>query len=229
MQIGNPIPILHEPPGKPRPQAGTPPAAPRWGTMSLMSTTPAGEGALPPVALRFAEAVRPVAKAEPRLVGLHLFGSHATGEAHPASDVDLGALFATRLGIWELLGLEARFEDALGTEVDLVDAGESFLRRALETLLDLGRHLFAKGFGVPAVEYKEIARVLGERGVLEASQAELLRLMAGYRNRLVHFCDEVSAEELYAILTGHRDDIAAVLNALEGWLARHPERVDPSL
>lgn len=111
----------------------------------------------------------------------------------------------------------------------MVGAGESFLRRALEALLDLGRHLLAKGFGVPAVEYKEIARALGERGVLEASQAELLRRMAGYRNRLVHFYDEVSAEELYAILTRHRGDIAAVLAALEDWLARHPERVDTAL
>jgi uncharacterized protein YutE (UPF0331/DUF86 family) len=34
---------------------------------------------------------------------------------------------------------------------------ESCLRRALEALFDLGRHILAKGFGTGASEYKEIA------------------------------------------------------------------------
>jgi uncharacterized protein YutE (UPF0331/DUF86 family) len=111
----------------------------------------------------------------------------------------------------------------------MVAAGESFLRRGLEALLDIGRHVLAKGFGVPAVEYKEIARSLAEHGVLGAADAERLTRMAGYRNRLVHFYDEVSAAELYEILTGHRDDVAGVLAAIESWLAEHPERVDTAL
>lgn len=35
----------------------------------------------------------------------------------------------------------------------MVAAGESFLRRALEVLLDLGRHVLAKGFGRVVPEY----------------------------------------------------------------------------
>jgi uncharacterized protein YutE (UPF0331/DUF86 family) len=111
----------------------------------------------------------------------------------------------------------------------MVAAGESFLRRGLEALLDVGRHLLAKGFGVPAVEYKEIARTLGEQGVLGGDRAEDLSRMAGYRNRLVHFYDEVSADELYEILTRHRGAIEEVLAAIETWLADHPERVDTRL
>jgi uncharacterized protein YutE (UPF0331/DUF86 family) len=41
-------------------------------------------------------------------------------------------------------------------------AAESYLRRALEALFDLGRHILAKGFGQAVSEYKEIARVLGQ-------------------------------------------------------------------
>ena len=37
---------------------------------------------------------------------------------------------------------------------------ESCLRRSLEALLDLGRHILAKGFGKGITEYKEIAREL---------------------------------------------------------------------
>jgi uncharacterized protein YutE (UPF0331/DUF86 family) len=43
-------------------------------------------------------------------------------------------------------------------------AAESYLRRGLEALLDLGRHLLAKGFGEGLSEYKEIARALVKKG-----------------------------------------------------------------
>jgi len=38
-----------------------------------------------------------------------------------------------------------------------IASAESYLRRGLEALLDLGRHLLAKGFGIAVTEYKEIA------------------------------------------------------------------------
>ena len=39
-------------------------------------------------------------------------------------------------------------------------AAESYLRRALEALLDLGRHILAKGLGQGPAEYKEVALAL---------------------------------------------------------------------
>ena len=39
-------------------------------------------------------------------------------------------------------------------------AAEFYLRRALEAMFDLGRHILAKGFGQAVSEFKEIARVL---------------------------------------------------------------------
>lgn len=120
-------------------------------------------------------------------------------------------------------------EEAFVADSRMVAAGESFLRRALEALLDLGRHILAKGFGVVAVEYKTVPRQLREAGVLEAGTAELFTRMAGYRNRLVHFYDEITPAELYRILTAHVTDIEAILDALRGWVVAHPERVDRSL
>ena len=43
-------------------------------------------------------------------------------------------------------------------------AAESCLRRALEALFDLGRHIAAKGFGEAVTEYKEIAVTLNRHG-----------------------------------------------------------------
>lgn len=103
-----------------------------------------------------------------------------------------------------------------------VAAGESYLRRALEALLDLGRHVLAKGFGVAVSEYKEIPRGLRERGVLSPDLAELLVEMAGYRNRLVHFYEAVSPEELYDILANRRPDLERVMSVLLEWIESRP-------
>jgi uncharacterized protein YutE (UPF0331/DUF86 family) len=96
-------------------------------------------------------------------------------------------------GLWSLPGdnLESFLSDAR-----TVEAAESYLRRGLEVLLDLGRHILAKGFGRAVVEYKEIPLQLREIGALGERDTGLLRDMAGYRNRLVHFYREVIHQEL---------------------------------
>jgi uncharacterized protein YutE (UPF0331/DUF86 family) len=64
---------------------------------------------------------------------------------------------------------------------------ESYLRRSLEAIFDIGRHIMAKTARKGIVEYKEIARALGQEGVVTGDQSEKLILMAGYRNRLAIF------------------------------------------
>lgn len=108
-------------------------------------------------------------------------------------------------------------------------SAESYLRRGLEALLDLGRHILAKGFGRGVVQYKEIPAALSEYGVIDAADALLMTDMAGYRNRLVHFYDEVSHEELYDICTRQLSDVERVLDAILTWLRDHPEAIDGSI
>jgi uncharacterized protein YutE (UPF0331/DUF86 family) len=108
-------------------------------------------------------------------------------------------------------------------------SAESYVRRALEALLDLGRHILARGIGQGPAEYKEVALALSRARVLDEAQGELLVRLAGYRNRLVHFYDEVSDEELYEICTRHAGGIDTLLDALLGWVRRHPELVEGRL
>lgn len=111
----------------------------------------------------------------------------------------------------------------------MVAAGESFLRRSLEGLLDLGRHLLAKGFGKVVPDYAAIADELAALGILPQENAAKLRLMARYRNRMVHFYDEILPPELYGLLTEKREDVEEVLASIQHWLAAHPERCDEEL
>lgn len=87
-------------------------------------------------------------------------------------------------------------------------AAESFLRRSLEAVLAVGRHVLARlGRLDLAQEYKAIARGLTKEGIVDGQLGVTLGQMAGYRNRLVHFYHEVSADELYDIVVNHRKDL----------------------
>ncbi len=105
-------------------------------------------------------------------------------------------------------------------------AAESYLRRGIEALLDIGRHILAKGFAVAASEYKEIGPRLAENGVLGREDGLLLRRIAGYRNRMVHFYSEVSARELYSLCTTHITDLERLCDAFVDWLRRNPDKLD---
>ncbi len=108
-------------------------------------------------------------------------------------------------------------------------SAESYLRRGLEALMDLGRHMLAKGFGKAVAEYKEIPIELKKCGVLQEAEAKIMRELAGYRNRMVHFYDEVTTEELYQICHEQLDDVEKILAKILEWIGLHPDLVDRSL
>jgi uncharacterized protein YutE (UPF0331/DUF86 family) len=95
---------------------------------------------------------------------------------------------------------------------------ESYLRRSLEAMFDIGRHIIAKSAGKAVVEYKEIARALCEHGVISEKLSEKMILMAGYRNRLIHFYHEVSDRELYLIVRDHLNDIREFVNEIKEFI-----------
>lgn len=117
------------------------------------------------------------------------------------------------------------YDDFVGDSRNLA-AAESYLRRALEALLDLGRHVLAKGFGIVVVEYKEIGSKLAEQGVLDDRGRQLMRQMAGYRNRMVHFYNEVSNDELYEICNHRLIDIEEACKDIVSWLRKNPTHMD---
>ena len=95
-----------------------------------------------------------------------------------------------------------------------VAAAESYLRRSIEALFDIGRHILAKSFALPATEYKEIAKGLLDKKVLNEEEAEWMRKMAGYRNRMVHFYHQIMPEELHEICLNHLDEIMLLLDRM---------------
>lgn len=97
-------------------------------------------------------------------------------------------------------GLE---ELAVGTELNALC--QFYLRQALEGVFHIGEHILSRLNGGRATEYKDIAKKLGELGIIDRQFAQTkLAAMAGYRNRLTHFYAEITPEELFQIL---REDL----------------------
>lgn len=51
----------------------------------------------------------------------------------------------------------------------------------------------------------------------------MLRTLAGYRNRMVHFYDEISRDELYEIARASLGDIRKIISVLADWVESHPD------
>jgi uncharacterized protein YutE (UPF0331/DUF86 family) len=95
-------------------------------------------------------------------------------------------------------------------------AAESMLRRAIQSLFDLVRHLVAKAYGRGLLEYRELARIAKEKGLIRDPRlAETLDKLAGYRNRLTHFYDEVTDEELFDVLRNKLGDLEGIVKELQ--------------
>jgi uncharacterized protein YutE (UPF0331/DUF86 family) len=129
----------------------------------------------------------------------------------------------------EIRSLPLESKDKFLADSRNVWTAESCLRRALEALLDLGRHMLAKGFATGVSEYKEIAEGLREHNVLNLKDSDLMRILAGYRNRLVHFYHDVSTDELYEICSTQLGDVEHLANTFRKWIAAHEDRLDDTL
>jgi uncharacterized protein YutE (UPF0331/DUF86 family) len=103
-------------------------------------------------------------------------------------------------------------------------AADAYLRRAIEALFDTARHLLSRGFGLAALEYRQVAQLVAKHGLVTDPQlCERLTLIAGFRNRLTHFYDEVTPAELFGVTTRDLGDIerlAEELRQAAGRIAR---------
>jgi uncharacterized protein YutE (UPF0331/DUF86 family) len=123
---------------------------------------------------------------------------------------------AVRRLVTQLRALPAASLEEFTSDFRNPSAAESLLRRAIESLLDVARHLLAKGHGIGALEYCEIARVAAEKELIgNAELRERFLQIAGFRNRLTHFYEEVSTAELHAIIAPDLDDLEGLARELE--------------
>lgn len=102
----------------------------------------------------------------------------------------------------------------------LVSAAESNIRKALEAIFDIARHILAKSYGYKDLEYKQMAKLLAKNKIVSESYLPTLIKMAGYRNRLVHFYFEITPEELWSIIENNLSDFEEFLKYINNFLIK---------
>ena len=103
---------------------------------------------------------------------------------------------------------------------DSFDLAQHHLRLALEGGFHIASHVLSRLPGGRAVEYKEIARKMGELQILSPEFVQrALVPMAGMRNILVHFYADIDTRKLYDLLQNHLVDIDEFLHQIKSVLA----------
>lgn len=83
---------------------------------------------------------------------------------------------------------------------------EHHLRRALEALFDIGRHIVAKRGLKKPESYHQVIQTLGVHQIIPFEFSERISGMAGYRNRITHGYADISPEELWSIIQSRLPD-----------------------
>ncbi|WP_273701903.1 type VII toxin-antitoxin system HepT family RNase toxin [Tepidanaerobacter acetatoxydans] len=86
------------------------------------------------------------------------------------------------------------------------DSAKYNLQIAIEAMIDIGNHIISrKGLGTPKT-YSDTFEILHKYKVIPKKDAVSYKLMAKFRNRIVHFYDDVDDGEVYNILQNNLDD-----------------------
>ena len=122
-------------------------------------------------------------------------------------------------------GIQIYLAQQTSRDCDYEEA-ESYLRRALEAVFDIGRHILSKTSGFKEIKYRAIARELGRRDVVSGPLSESLVKMAGYRNRMEHSYREGSPPELYGVVSEDLGDIERFIQEINRFLRHYSEAAD---
>ena len=108
-------------------------------------------------------------------------------------------------------------EELKNSKRDLA-AAKYFLRTAIEAMIDIGSHIVAKKLlGVPNTNV-EVIQILSEKGILTRENAPTFIKMVKYRNRLTHFYQEVSPEEIFDIIQNKLSDFKKYISEILTYL-----------
>lgn len=104
---------------------------------------------------------------------------------------------------------------------DTFALAQFYLRQILEGVFHISSHILSRLPGGRATEYKEIARLMGDRNIVDRKFASnALVKMAGYRTRLTHFYYEVGPQEIRDILINRLTDVEKFLNYIKDVLKK---------
>ncbi len=93
-------------------------------------------------------------------------------------------------------------------------SAERFLQLSIEALLDIGNHIIAEKNWGSVDTYRDVAKILYKKEILDDALYQLFVKMIGLRNILVHEYLEVEVDIIYDIIKNNLNDIRKILGEM---------------
>lgn len=104
-----------------------------------------------------------------------------------------------------------------------IDSALHRLQTSIQALVDMGGYIIASlGLRVPGTS-GEVIDILVERGLLKKDKRDRYISMVQFRNRIVHFYNDIDLEILYQILQEELVDIRELYRTLLLVIEEHPD------
>lgn len=91
------------------------------------------------------------------------------------------------------------------------DSAKYNLQIAIEAMIDIGNHIISReGLGTPKT-YRDTFEILHKGKIIPKEDLATYKLMARFRNRIVHFYDEIDDREVFNILQNNLGDFSSFI------------------
>ncbi len=98
---------------------------------------------------------------------------------------------------------------------------ERTLQIAVEAVLDTAHHIIGdEGYREPE-NYADALAVLAEQHVISPETAAAARLMAKFRNKVVHYYEKIDPQQVFIIFRDHLGDFDSFITDIRRWLHEH--------
>jgi len=122
-----------------------------------------------------------------------------------------------KLGILRAMGYEEFISDFRN-----IDSALHRFQTSIQALVDIGGYIIASlGLRAPSTN-GEVIDILVEHGLLNAAQRDRYISMIQFRNRIVHFYNDIDLKVLYQILQEEVVDIRELYRTLTLIIEGHP-------
>ncbi len=123
----------------------------------------------------------------------------------------------------DLREFESAKLDSFRVDIRTQRYAERTLHVAIECCMDICHHLISDQQWREPNSYADAFNVLAEHGVLSPESASKYRLMAQFRNKLVHYYEKLEPEQVLSIAQSRADDFIEFANSIEAWLKRQDD------
>ena len=98
------------------------------------------------------------------------------------------------------------------------DSAKYNLQVAIEAMIDIGNHIISRLHYEPPKTYADTFEILKSHEILTKDKVDNYKLMAKFRNRIVHFYDEIGEKEIYEIIQNNLKDFEVFLQDISIFL-----------